>query len=142
MATGGARRCTFAYPVTVSHTHAPLNQATVYLESCLKDYTKLEYLRDCICRKCSLLATSRRLETEYRTLEEAARPEARPTESKKRRLAAVRKMKNRVNAALEEGRIEDDLKDVRLEKVYSDLSTKQAMIARVSKFACFRYLIQ
>lgn len=40
----------------------------------------------------------------------------------------------RVKSALDEGRIEDDLKDVRMEKVIS-LSTKQAMIARVCVLA-------
>lgn len=40
-------------------------------------------------------------------------------------------MEMRVKTALEEGRIEDDIKDVRLEKVFG-VSTKQAMIARVS----------
>ncbi len=42
------------------------------------------------------------------------------------------KMELRVRAALEEGRVEDDLKDVRMEKVVSRASSKQAMIARVS----------
>lgn len=40
-------------------------------------------------------------------------------------------MESRVKAALEEGRIEDDLKDVRMDKTFSPASTKQAMIARV-----------
>jgi ubiquitin carboxyl-terminal hydrolase 1 len=38
-----------------------------------------------------------------------------------------------VKAALEEGRVEDDIKGVKLEKVHSKASTKQAMVARVSK---------
>ncbi|KAG5220659.1 Ubiquitin carboxyl-terminal hydrolase [Salix suchowensis] len=39
-------------------------------------------------------------------------------------------MELRVRTALEEGRVEDDLKDVRMEKVVSRASSKQAMIAR------------
>jgi hypothetical protein len=40
-------------------------------------------------------------------------------------------MEARVKAAITQGRIEDDLKDIRLEKVTSPASTKQSMIARV-----------
>ncbi|KAG5650089.1 hypothetical protein H0H81_000806 [Sphagnurus paluster] len=100
------------------------------LEDCLEDYTALEVLHDCICRKCSMIATQRRLRDEIRTLEEATRPELKPSLSKKKRLKDVRKMERRVTAALEEGRIEDDIPDVRMEKVFSKASTKQAMIAR------------
>jgi len=44
-------------------------------------------------------------------------------------------MEQRIRTALEEGRIEDEtlLEGVKLEKVISPASTKQAMIARVSK---------
>lgn len=41
-------------------------------------------------------------------------------------------MEDKVRVAIKEERIEDDLKDVRMEKVFSPMSTKQAMIARVS----------
>ena len=43
-------------------------------------------------------------------------------------------MEHRVRTALDEGRIEEEtlLEGVRLEKVVSPASTKQAMIARVS----------
>ncbi|KAG2013064.1 hypothetical protein CC2G_010001 [Coprinopsis cinerea AmutBmut pab1-1] len=100
------------------------------LEDCLEDYTRLEILKDCICRKCSLVATHNRLKQELATLEEATKPGTNPSSSKKRRLKEVRKFEARVRAALAEGRIEDDLKDVRIEKVFSPASTKQAMIAR------------
>ncbi|KAF6751450.1 hypothetical protein DFP72DRAFT_907057 [Ephemerocybe angulata] len=96
------------------------------LEDCLEDYTRLEILKDCICRKCSVVATLSRLQKEVSTLEEATKPSS----SKKKRLKEVRKMEARVKTALQEGRIEDDLKDVRMEKVFSPASTKQAMIAR------------
>ncbi|KAF5334376.1 hypothetical protein D9611_013534 [Ephemerocybe angulata] len=96
------------------------------LEDCLEDYTRLEILKDCICRKCSVVATLSRLQKEVSTLEEAPKPSS----SKKKRLKEVRKMEARVKTALQEGRIEDDLKDVRMEKVFSPASTKQAMIAR------------
>lgn len=107
------------------------SQTSCRLEDCLEDYTRLEILKDCICRKCSILATHRRLQLEVRSLQDAMLPEAKPSSSKKRRLKEVRKMEARVKAALEEGRIEDDLKDVRMEKAFSPASTKQAMIARV-----------
>ncbi|KAL0949213.1 hypothetical protein HGRIS_009293 [Hohenbuehelia grisea] len=114
------------------------------LEECLADYTRLEILNDCICRKCSLVATHRRLSHELKTLEQALnaassskghdpngdKPVKKPSNSKKRRAKEVAKMEARVRSALEEGRIEDDLKDVRMEKVVSRASTKQAMIAR------------
>ncbi|KAG5648698.1 hypothetical protein DXG03_000044 [Asterophora parasitica] len=108
----------------------PRLAASCRLEDCLDDYTTLEVLRDCICRKCSMLATQQRLLAEIRKLEEATRPDAKPSPSKKKRLKEVRKMEKRVKAALDEGRIEDDLPDVRMEKVFSKASTKQAMIAR------------
>jgi ubiquitin carboxyl-terminal hydrolase 1 len=72
-------------------------------------------------------ATLRRLTQEAQSLSEVENPST----SKKRRLRDVKKMVAKVKSALEEGRIEDELKDVRMEKVIS-LSTKQAMIARVS----------
>ncbi|KNZ78630.1 Ubiquitin carboxyl-terminal hydrolase 16 [Termitomyces sp. J132] len=92
--------------------------------------TTKEIGKDCICRKCSLVATHKRLIDEVQILEEATRPEANPSASKKKRLRDVRKMQRRVHAALEEGRIEDNLPDVRIERVMSKASTKQAMIAR------------
>lgn len=78
-----------------------------------------------------MLATHRRLQQEIMTLEEATQPDAKPS-SKKRRLKEVRRMEAKVKACLEEGRIEDDIKDLRMEKVFSSASTKQAMVARVS----------
>ncbi|KAF8076816.1 hypothetical protein FPV67DRAFT_1472780 [Lyophyllum atratum] len=108
----------------------PRLASSCHLEACLEDYTTLEILRDCICRKCSMLATHKRLLTEIRNLEEATRPEAKPSTSKKKRLKDVRKMEKQVKAVLEEGRIEDELPGVRMEKVFSKASTKQAMIAR------------
>ncbi|KAF8914429.1 hypothetical protein CPB84DRAFT_1742185 [Gymnopilus junonius] len=166
------------------------------LEDCLEDYTRLEILKDCICRNCSVLATHKRLLQELKTLEEAlggppstpdllgstststsgsgsastsasssafavlssssAMPSTtppplplsstspttststpntnkpKPSTSKKKRYKEVKKMEQRVRTALAEGRIEDDalLEGVRLERVVSPASTKQAMIAR------------
>ncbi|KAG6860838.1 hypothetical protein C0995_006976 [Termitomyces sp. Mi166 len=108
----------------------PRLSASCRLEDCLDEYTTIEILRDCICRKCSLVATHKRLLNELHGLEEATRPEANPSGSKKKRLKEVRKMERRIQAALEEGRIEDNLPDVRIERVFSKASTKQAMIAR------------
>ncbi|PFH50170.1 hypothetical protein AMATHDRAFT_61662 [Amanita thiersii Skay4041] len=107
----------------------PRFTAACRLEDCLEEYTHLEILRDCICRKCSLVATHRRLRQDVVSYEETTKPEANPSSSKKRRLKEVRRQEARVKAALGEGRIEDELKDIRMEKVISP-ATKQAMIAR------------
>lgn len=87
-----------------------------------------------------MVATRLRLQSELATLEEACKPadpadpnaKPPPSKSKQRRLKEVRKMEAKVKQALDQGRIEDDLPDVRIEKVVSPMSTKQAMIARVS----------
>ncbi|KAH9927275.1 uncharacterized protein B0H18DRAFT_1003829 [Fomitopsis serialis] len=100
------------------------------LEDCLDDYTRLEILTDCICRKCSMLATYRRLEVEAEKLTELANADQDPTASKKKRAREARKLVARVKAALDDGRIEEDIKGVKMEKVFSRASTKQAMIAR------------
>ncbi|KAJ2912889.1 hypothetical protein MD484_g7535, partial [Candolleomyces efflorescens] len=109
----------------------PRLAAACRLEDCLEEYTRLEILKDCICRKCSMVATHTRLKRELATLTaEVTKPDSKPSSSKKKRLKEVKKMEGRVQAALDEGRIEDELKDVRMEKVVSSASTKQAMIAR------------
>jgi ubiquitin carboxyl-terminal hydrolase 1 len=109
-------------------------QASCQLEDCLADYTRLELLTDCICRKCSLLATHCRLIAEAERLAEAIKGDPNASVSKKKRAREARRLEGRVKAALEEGRIEDDLKGVKIEKVFSKASTKQAMIARVNFF--------
>lgn len=58
--------------------------------------------------------------------------ESSPSSSKKRRAREAHKLEARVRLAIEEGRIEEDIPGVKLEKVYSKESTKQVMIARVS----------
>ncbi|KAI0371622.1 cysteine proteinase [Pilatotrama ljubarskyi] len=100
------------------------------LEECLEDYTRLELLNDCICRKCSMLATYRRLEQEVERLNEASQASQDPTSSKKKRARDARKLLTRVKAALDEGRIEEDIKGLKMEKIFSRASTKQSMIAR------------
>ncbi|CDO69582.1 hypothetical protein BN946_scf184759.g22 [Trametes cinnabarina] len=89
------------------------------LEECLEDYTRLELLSDCICRKCSMLATYKRLEQEAEKLTEAAQATNDPSSSKKKRARDARRLLARVKAALDEGRIEEDIKGVKLEKVFS-----------------------
>jgi len=136
-------------------------QTSCRLEDCLEEYTRLEMLTDCICRKCSVLATHKRLLQEMKSLQEAIEPLSPPvaetsssaapgsppstsssspakpvkvSNSKKKRYRDVKKMEEKVKVALAEGRIEDEsyLEGVRIEKVVSPASTKQAMIARVS----------
>ncbi|KIL70479.1 hypothetical protein M378DRAFT_7310 [Amanita muscaria Koide BX008] len=99
------------------------------LEDCLEDYTRLEILRDCVCRKCSLVATHRRLKDELATLQDALKPENNPSASKQRRFKDIKRFEARVHSSLEQGRIEDELKHVRLERVVSP-AAKQTMIAR------------
>jgi ubiquitin carboxyl-terminal hydrolase 1 len=80
-----------------------------------------------------LLATHEKLSIEAKRLTEAVSKSESGTvsSSKKKRAREARKLEARVKAALDEGRIEDDIKGVTLEKVFSRCSTKQAMIARV-----------
>jgi ubiquitin carboxyl-terminal hydrolase 1 len=95
------------------------------------DYTRLEILTDCICRKCSMRMTLRRLEQDTERLAAEASKSS-VSLSKKKRLREVRRFALRLKTALEEGRIEEDIKGVKIEKVFSRASTKQAMVARVS----------
>ncbi|KAF7795265.1 hypothetical protein EIP86_006417 [Pleurotus ostreatoroseus] len=125
-------------------------QAMCRLEECLADYTRLEVLTDCVCRKCSMMATAAKLEADADRLAvpEAMSPtspstpssssnpyselvsSSSPSSSKRRRAREARKLAVKVKQALEEGRIEEDIKGVKMERVISGASTKQAMIAR------------
>lgn len=100
------------------------------LEDCLAEYTKLELLTDCICRRCSMTATHRRLQREADQLEKVVNADPQVSVSKKKKARDIRKLELKVKAALENGRLEEDIKDLKLEKVFSKASTKQAMIAR------------
>lgn len=100
------------------------------LEDCLQDYTRLELLTDCICRRCSMLATHKKLIQDVERLRETVESEPNPSASKKKRYKEAKRMEAKVKAALAEGRIEEDLRDLKLEKVFSKGSTKQAMVAR------------
>ncbi|TDL29950.1 cysteine proteinase [Rickenella mellea] len=111
----------------------PRLSASCTLHDCLSDYIRLELLTDCICRKCSMLATQERLKQEAEKLSVSIAADATPSQSKKKRAREARRLEARVKAALEEGRIEEDLKGVKMEKVISKASTKQAMIARPPK---------
>ncbi|KAG8890934.1 hypothetical protein FRB98_002954 [Tulasnella sp. 332] len=103
--------------------------STCTLQDCLAGYTQIELLNDCICRKCSMLATLRKLTEEAtRLAETASHPDA--SSNRKKRAKEAIKLQRRVQDALDESRIEEDIKDVKLEKVFSPCSTKQVMIAR------------
>ncbi|KAI0034367.1 hypothetical protein K488DRAFT_45724 [Vararia minispora EC-137] len=105
----------------------PLPRTTACrLEECLAEYTKLEVLTDCICRRCSMSATLTRLTEDVERL--AADPT--PSNSRKRTLREARKLKGRVEIALKEGRVEEEIKGLKVTRVFSRASTKQAMIAR------------
>lgn len=100
------------------------------------DYIRLEVLTDCICRKCSMRATLHRLEQDAERLA-AVTSKAAVSQSKKKRVREVKRFATRLKAALDEGRIEEDIKGVKMEKVFSRASTKQAMVARASHFPYF-----
>ncbi|KAF9516776.1 hypothetical protein BS47DRAFT_1326986 [Hydnum rufescens UP504] len=102
---------------------------SVSLEECLAEFTHIEVLTDCVCRKCSLLATHRRLVAEVERFAESE-TERDISSSKKKRIRETRKYEARLKAALSEDRIEDELKGVRMERVISKMSTKQVMFAR------------
>ncbi|KAG2073543.1 cysteine proteinase [Suillus decipiens] len=108
----------------------PRYAASCHLEDCLAEYTKLEMLNDCICRKCSMKATHQKLRQEADRLAAAANADPAASISKKKRVKEARKLELRVQSALDHGRLEEDIKGVKLEKVFSRASTKQAMIAR------------
>lgn len=91
----------------------------------------MEVLDDCICRKCSMEATYHRLSEEADRLTKSINSEKDVSTSKKKRARDARKYASRVKAALDEGRIEEDIRGVTLERVFSKASTKQAMVARV-----------
>ncbi|KAG8757830.1 hypothetical protein FRC14_001362 [Serendipita sp. 396] len=99
------------------------------IEECLEDYTRMELLGDCICRKCSMMATLRKLEADVIKVSTPAADGA-ETSSRKKRTKDVRKLAARVKAALDSGRIEEDIKGVIVEKIISKSSTKQSMFAR------------
>ncbi|TRM67481.1 hypothetical protein BD626DRAFT_478928 [Schizophyllum amplum] len=107
----------------------PMRSDGCFLEVLLEDYTRLEVLRDCVCRKCSLKATHARL---VREVEEPAdeATQGEKISKRKKRLKETRRQEALVRTALEEGRIEDDLPDVTLDRAISHASTKQAMVAR------------
>ncbi|EJD36922.1 cysteine proteinase [Auricularia subglabra TFB-10046 SS5] len=100
------------------------------LEDCLADYTRIEVLTDCICRRCSMVATHNRLLHEVERLAEGRENDEAATYSKKKRGRETRKLEARVKLLLDEGRIEEDVKGLKMERVFSSASTKQAMIAR------------
>ncbi|KAF8506064.1 hypothetical protein F5888DRAFT_1791978 [Russula emetica] len=104
--------------------------ASCRIEECLVDYTRLEILTDCICRKCSMRMTLHRLEQDAERLAAEVSKSESVSNSKKKRLREVRRFALRLKTALEEGRIEEDIKGVKIEKVFSRASTKQAMVAR------------
>ncbi|KAF8646090.1 hypothetical protein AX16_007390 [Volvariella volvacea WC 439] len=112
----------------------PRMVSSVPLEACLEEYTRLETLYDSICRKCSLVATQRHLLGNIAVLDAELKSREGHTSSKKRKskensLHELRRQEARVRSALDEGRIEDSLEGVEIQKIVR-VSTKQAMIAR------------
>lgn len=77
-------------------------------------------------------ATHLKLRQEADRLAAAVNADPTASISKKKRAKDARKLELKVQAALDHGRLEEDVKGVKLEKVFSRASTKQAMIARVS----------
>ena len=78
-------------------------------------------------------ATLHRLEQDAERLTAEAAKSSSVSQSKKKRLREVKRLALRVKTALDEGRVEEDIKGIKVEKVFSRASTKQAMVARVSR---------
>lgn len=134
-----------------------ISQNACRLEDCLVDYTRLEVLTDCICRRCSMEATYEKYAKEG-VLEKPTSPSSSPTtaspvrdafdgasatpisKSKKKRAQEARKLASRVKALIDEGRVEEDVKGVQVVRV-TRASTKQAMVARVSTPIMISYTI-
>lgn len=87
------------------------------------------------------MATHKRLAQEAEKLAETLTSDPNPSTSKKRRVREAKKLEMKVQSALDEGRIEDDIKGVKMEKVFSKASTKQAMVARVSDSLTLSYFL-
>lgn len=82
-------------------------------------------------------ATHQRLRQEADRLAAAVIADPTASVSKRKRMKDARKLELKVQSALDHGRLEEEVKGVKLEKVFSRASTKQAMIARVSlSFVC------
>ena len=78
-----------------------------------------------------MIATHERLALEAERLERLVSSDTQATISRKRRAKEVRKLEMKLRASLDHGRLEEDVRGVKLDKVFSRASTKQAMIARV-----------
>ncbi|KAG8759191.1 hypothetical protein FRC11_002413 [Ceratobasidium sp. 423] len=109
------------------------------LVQCLQDYTRLEMLEDCLCSMCSAKATYNRLLEEIERQQanaaiaaNAAMPGEKPkaTASRKKRERETRRLEEVVRKAIADRKVEDEIKGLKMEKVYSKHSTKQVMIAR------------
>jgi ubiquitin carboxyl-terminal hydrolase 1 len=79
-----------------------------------------------------MLATHQKLLADAERMAALVTIESKPPASRRKRVVEARNLEAHVKAAIEEGRIEEDIPGVNLEKVYSKESTKQVMIARVS----------
>ncbi|CAE6477787.1 unnamed protein product [Rhizoctonia solani] len=111
------------------------------LVQCLQDYTRLEVLEDCLCSMCTMKATHNRLleeidrqQTNAAGAANAAMPgeKSKVTTSRKKRERETRKLEELVRKAITDRKVEDEIKGLKMEKVYSKHSTKQVMIARPS----------
>lgn len=78
------------------------------------------------------MVTHQKLKYEADRLAAAVSADPDVSVSKRKRAKEARKLEIRLQTALDHGRLEEDIKGVKLEKVFSKASTKQAMIARVS----------
>ncbi|KAG9105054.1 hypothetical protein FRC06_000027 [Ceratobasidium sp. 370] len=119
----------------VSLSVPPLPGTSLY--QCLQDYTRLEILEDCLCSNCSMVATHRRLlaDIEQHKFEASIampgdKEKSKATTSKRKRERETRKHEELVRKALADRKVEEEIKGLKMEKVYSKRSTKQVMIAR------------
>ncbi|KAH9927081.1 cysteine proteinase [Epithele typhae] len=117
------------FPFNNMQLAVPTMKNVCMLEDCLEEYTRIELLQDCVCRRCSLEATSLRLEQDAEQLKKAAQATPDPSSSRKKRAREARKLAAKVKELLQTGRVEEDIKGVTLDRIISP-ATKQSMIAR------------
>jgi len=107
-------------------------RSTCTLEESLKEYTTLELLDDYVCRKCTLLNAQLEMRRE---LSSASSASEKKKSGSKRKRAETKRHLAAVSAAITDGQPERELERVveqGLRPVWSPMTTKQSMFARVS----------
>ncbi|KAI8336721.1 hypothetical protein BC941DRAFT_514147 [Chlamydoabsidia padenii] len=133
------------------------NAYSATIESCFKQYTAIEYLRDATCRQCSLLTTSRMMAEKVGTLKRQAKHMQKNKDKKRQivtEMVALEKKRMELEQRLRTNQIDssdDDNDDVdnstsrrnnnssnkiKYYRTISPRSTKQVMIAKLPQSLC------